>query len=83
MSTVRTRRTCIESSQTDKTTDFGFLSSLKLLNTEALAEIEGLEALIPDGNTMEIAVGDADVLRVPLDDYRAALGAINACLSTL
>ena len=54
-----------------------------MLPFEALAEIEGLEALIPDGNTLEIAVGDADVLRVPLDDYCAALGAITACLSTL
>ena len=47
VSTVRARRTCIESSQTDKTPDFGFLSSLKLLNT-AITRAQSLVAVVGD-----------------------------------
>ena len=53
-----------------------------MLPFETLAEIEGFEALISEGETMEIRVGDADRLLVPLADYRAALIAIAQCLTS-
>ena len=55
-----------------------------MLPFEALAEIEGHEALVATGETMVIDVnGGEDQLVVPLSDFRAALAAINNCLITL
>ena len=55
-----------------------------MLPFEALPEIEAHEALIRTGDTMVIAIdGDSDALSLPLGDYRAALGAIAACLNAL
>ncbi|NNE81885.1 MAG: hypothetical protein HKN18_16575 [Silicimonas sp.] len=55
-----------------------------MLPFEALPEIQAHEALVQTGETMEISVNDGDdTLRVPLSDYRAALGAIAACLNSL
>ncbi len=48
-----------------------------------LEEIEGFEAMIPEGKTFEIELGNGDSLDIPLDNYRAALHAITNCLSTL
>lgn len=54
-----------------------------MLPFEAVAEIEGHEALIPTGETMRISVNGEDHLLVDLQDHRAALGAIQACLNAL
>lgn len=55
-----------------------------MLPFETLPEIEGHEALVKTGETLNITLnGDADALSLPLSDYRAALGAIATCLNSL
>ena len=54
-----------------------------MLPFETLPEIEGHEALVKTGEVLTIHAGDTDTLRIPLNDYRAALGAIQACLKAL
>ncbi|MDA8586372.1 hypothetical protein N9L47_08900 [Rhodobacteraceae bacterium] len=51
-----------------------------MLPFEALAEIRDHEKLVKTGETMVIGIGGSDRLRVPLGDYRAALGGVLACL---
>ncbi len=55
-----------------------------MLPFEALAEITAHEALIETGDQMTISVNKgSDKLAIGLADHRAALGAIQACLSAL
>jgi len=55
-----------------------------MLPFESLEEIQAHEAKIRTGETMHISINDgSDQLAVGLVDHRAALGAIQACLSAL
>ena len=55
-----------------------------MLPFEVRAEIEGHEAMVAEGDEMVVSIrGGEDALRVDLDDYRAALGAIDTCLSAI
>ena len=55
-----------------------------MLPFEVLAEIEGHEARVATGAEMVVSIqGGEDALRVDLDDYRAALDAIETCLTAM
>jgi len=55
-----------------------------MLPFEVRAEIENHEARVAEGDEMVVSIlGGEDTLSIDLEDYRAALGAIETCLAAM